>query len=304
MDVLPTCFEFLPLPDGGVLRFALWSPDTAQPRATILLLGGRTEFIEKYWETIGELTQRGFMVCSFDWRGQGLSSRLLADHRKGHIASFDTYLEDLALIVTHVVKPRMQPPLIVLAHSMGGHLALRFILDSPDVFDHLVLTAPMVDVHMAPAVKRCLHCFADFIVQRGGSDWYVLGARINARRAQRFKGNQVTSDRRRFERTQHLIASQPALAVGGVTYAWLKAAFGSIDALRNKVRLNPIDVPTLLVSAGEDKIVSNQAQQALGLVLPRCRHLTIPRARHEILMESAHYRSQFWAAFDAIKLDV
>ena len=128
MDVLPTGFEFLPLPDGGVLRFALWSPDTAQPRGTILLLGGRAEFIEKYWETIGELTQRGFMVCSFDWRGQGLSSRLLADHRKGHIASFDTYLEDLALIVAHVVKPRMQPPLIVLAHSMGGHLALHFIL--------------------------------------------------------------------------------------------------------------------------------------------------------------------------------
>ncbi len=304
MPSLPSRFEFVRTPNAGKLRFGLWSPQSTRSRGTILLLGGRTEFIEKYTETIEALIKRGFMVCSFDWRGQGLSSRLLTNRNKGHIESFDTYLEDMVLIVRKVVRSRTQPPFMALAHSMGGHLALRFIFDHPTVFKQVVLTAPMVDVAMAPFLKRCLQRLAGLIVDHGGGHLYAIGSGKNVRRAPPFKGNPFTSDRRRFYRTQQMLTKQPALALGGVTYAWLKAAFDSIAELKNRAHRGSPKVPILMMSAGEDKIVSNRAQQALCKRLPGCQHQMIPGAKHEILMEADRYRSYFWEAFDAIKLDV
>ncbi len=119
MDSRPSCFEFLPTSHAGKLRVGLWSPQATGLRGTILLLSGRTEFMEKYTETIRELNERGFMVCSFDWSGQGLSSRMLTDRHKGHISTFESYLDDMALVVQKVVLPRTQPPFMVLGALHG-----------------------------------------------------------------------------------------------------------------------------------------------------------------------------------------
>ena len=70
--------------DGVQLRAAYWRPEGA-PRGTVALLQGRAEFIEKYYEVIGEILARGFAVATFVWRGQGMSQRLLGDRAKGHV---------------------------------------------------------------------------------------------------------------------------------------------------------------------------------------------------------------------------
>jgi lysophospholipase len=71
-------------PDGVELRFVRWAPP-AGAKGTVCLFGGRGEFIEKYFETVRELRQRGFAVATMDWRGQGRSSRQLPDPRKGYV---------------------------------------------------------------------------------------------------------------------------------------------------------------------------------------------------------------------------
>jgi lysophospholipase len=58
--------------DGLRLRAALFPAEN--PRGSVVLSGGRTEFIEKYLEVIGEFVGRGFTVLTHDWRGQGLSA--------------------------------------------------------------------------------------------------------------------------------------------------------------------------------------------------------------------------------------
>src|SRR5215831_11847947 len=91
---------------GGRLRYACCNA-SGTPRGTILLLTGRGEFIEKYaTEIAGELLGRGFAVLALDWRGQGLSDRLLADRDKGHIDNFTTYMADLRLFIDQVVMPQ------------------------------------------------------------------------------------------------------------------------------------------------------------------------------------------------------
>ncbi|MFZ0104820.1 MAG: alpha/beta hydrolase, partial [Pseudolabrys sp.] len=58
--------------DGVNLRFARWAPPPGR-KGTVVVMQGRAEFIEKYFETVRDLRARGFAVATFDWRGQGLS---------------------------------------------------------------------------------------------------------------------------------------------------------------------------------------------------------------------------------------
>src|SRR5882757_225660 len=59
--------------DGRSLRWGyLAAPD---PRAHCVLVGGFTEFVEKYFETISDLVASGLSVWCLDWHGQGGSQR-------------------------------------------------------------------------------------------------------------------------------------------------------------------------------------------------------------------------------------
>jgi lysophospholipase len=71
-------------PDKRQLRAGFWDlPEGMEPRGICLVLQGLTEFLEKYGETADELTARGFLVVSIDWRSQGASER----HRSGNRAA-------------------------------------------------------------------------------------------------------------------------------------------------------------------------------------------------------------------------
>src|SRR3978361_2104915 len=129
-----------PVPTGGILtpvrtcegcdlRAVHWRPTTRTIKGTVCLLQGRAEFIEKYYETIADLRQRGFCVVAFDWRGQGESARQVADPHKGHVARFDDYRLDLKAIEDMILLPLMPKPHLCLAHSMGGCIAFTGALD-------------------------------------------------------------------------------------------------------------------------------------------------------------------------------
>src|SRR4051794_9814943 len=106
---------------GAKLRAAIFTPPAKNGRArgTIVLSGGRTEPIEKYYEVIGECLDRGFVVLAHDWRGQGLSHRDLADPLKGHARGHKVFLDDFRALLG-AYDTRMPKPWIALAHSMGG----------------------------------------------------------------------------------------------------------------------------------------------------------------------------------------
>ena len=55
--------------DGRKLRYAIFKSGAPVAKGTVVLLHGRNEFIEKYFETIRHFTDLGFWVATFDWRG-------------------------------------------------------------------------------------------------------------------------------------------------------------------------------------------------------------------------------------------
>jgi lysophospholipase len=291
-----TSHDFMKTPDNSAVRYGIWYCQKERRRGSILLLNGRREFMEKYTETIGELIERGFDVYSLDWRGKGFSTRMLADRHKGFIEDFDVYLNDLKMFVSNIVMPKAIDPLIILAHSMGGHIALRFIHDYPGIADRIVLTAPMVDIFMSSLTRWFARFISRAANKTGFNRAYVFGSGGDT--DEKFKGNNLTSDPVRFMATAQTIAENPDLAIGGVTYGWLSAALKSIGILRKPGFAEQISTPILLISAGEDRIVSIKAQKKICSLLPNCSYIEIPGARHEILRETDAVRSIFWEEFD------
>ena len=97
--------------DGIELRAARWAADAGTAaKGTVLLFHGYGEFIEKYYEVICELRERGYAVATFDWRGQGLSERLIGDSHKGYVSSFSDFVSDAIMVLNQMVVKDLPPP--------------------------------------------------------------------------------------------------------------------------------------------------------------------------------------------------
>jgi lysophospholipase len=284
-------FDALVAADGTRLRTARWPRDGA-PLA--VLVGGRGEFIEKHFETVADLVDRGFAVATMDWRGQGLSDRALPDRRKGHVADFAAYESDLALLVE---REAPRGPVVLIGHSMGGHLVLRAAANRPGLCTRVVAVAPMIEIDFGRLGPRFPRLAARAAMAVGRSAAYVFGGAASDPVAMPFEGNPLTSDPGRFADMIEAIRSDPDLAVHGPTWGWLSAALASMDTLAASARR--IAVPALLVAAGSDTVVVPAAIRRLAASMPHATLLDIPEARHEVLKERDEIRARFWAELDA-----
>jgi lysophospholipase len=284
-------------PDGVELRFARWDCPL-KAKGTVCVFTGRGEFIEKYFETVRDLRQRGFAVATMDWRGQGHSSRQLPDPRKGHVESFSDFEIDVETFMQQVVIPDCPPPYFALAHSMGGAVMLRVAHSGKRWFERSVLVAPMIDFPNARA-SWLLRILIRLLRLAGFGNSYVPGSNVDRARASGFAGNPLTSDPVRYARNASIFEQDPTIGIGSPTVAWLDAAFEAMVEFRAADYPSQIDRPVLMVAAGGDTIVSGAAIQGFAARLPAGSHLVIEGALHEILQEQDGYRAQFWAAFDA-----
>jgi len=289
------------LPVGArLLRYASWNA-IGPTRGTILLLQGRAEFIEKYaTEVVGELLHRGFAVIAVDWRGQGLSDRPLADREKGHIDTFETYMADLRRFIDEIVAPTMLRPLLALCHSMGSHIFLRALSEQGTTpFAGAVTVAPMTGLKREGLLRTVVRLMPPSMDQR-----YLIGAGRYGVRSQRFEGNVLTQDRRRFRFTEQWIAADPRLALGGPTFGWCRQALRSMALGLASGALERIDLPILVVSAGQDALVDSATHGPVAARLPKGRLLAIAASRHEVMMETDAIRAEFWQAFDRLAEEV
>lgn len=288
--------------DGISIRYGTLNAKNAV--GAVVLLGGRKEFIEKYRETITELIARGFDVYTFDWRGQGLSTRLLENRHKGHVGSFDHYVKDLSQFMEKIVPAQKGRKLIFLAHSMGGHIALRYLHENPGRVTGAVLTAPMIDIDTAPLPKKVARWVTAAAMLAGRGEGYAIGSKDYDPQAMRFPKNPLTGDPVRFAVEKSQIRQNPDLALGGVTYGWLWESFRSIDRMKGRRFASEISTPVLVINAGRDTIVDGRAQQRICRRMPGGRFVCIEGARHEILKEIDEIRNAFWDAFDSFAADL
>ena len=182
--------DYLKTPDGLAIRYARWQPPAGR-RGTVCIFQGRGEWIEKYFETVRDLRARGFAVATLDWRGQGLSERMLSDRHKGYVRRFADYDADLETFMREIVLPDCPPPLFALGHSTGATVLIRAAHRGHRWFDRMVLIAPLIGLAGAGATPTASTIVR--VLRLGGfGSMYVLGAAAAATETRPFATNIVT----------------------------------------------------------------------------------------------------------------
>jgi len=284
---------YVPMRDAWPVRSLRWLPrnDGRDPdRPTILILTGRADFAEKYCETLHDLTEAGWGVAIFDWRGQGLSRRLGKTPQHGASPGFGVWLDDLKQMLEWAA---VDGPVHVLAHSMGGHLLLRYLAAGGAHVARAVVMAPMVGLASASLLTRLLTALQ--MLRGQGGDYVLGGGPWRPGMAGDRRQTMLTSDPERYGDESWWIGQFPSLALGSVTWGWLDDAMASIAALNGRGVAQAITTPLLALLPTRDALVDSAATRALIKRVPGAQFAEYPGAGHELLREAEPLRSQVLA---------
>ncbi len=286
---------------GEGLRYGWTAPEN--PKGFVMIAPGLSEFCEKYFETIRDLRKEGFAVAIMEWRGHGLSWRHVEDRQKRHSDGFENDVEDFRLFYNTIAEIRKDKgldavPTALLAHSMGGNIALRYVHDNPDSFESATLTAPMLGINLSGAQKSILKPLCSFFNRIGKGDWFAPGqGRWVETRAKIASKLSLSNDPERRDVSAEWMAWNPDLQVGGVTYNWLLEAAKSCDIVQNPAFLKAIKTRCFFAIAEEESIVNNNDIFDAIEHMPAIEVKEYEGSKHEILMEKDKVRNAFLRDF-------
>ena len=278
-------------PDGATLRGAYFP--TAGARGTVVLVTGWSEFIEKYFEAVDHIRDRGFNVAMMDWRGQGLSDREspLKTKWKNY---FHLVREDLRHFTEAHVKPRFGEPVILMTHSMGGMPALMLLAGGYDGFVRAVLCAPMTSLFAQPT-NAVLGAVATLASAAGMA---AAPAKRGEDDSMAFEGNIFTTDPARHERFRQLQLSEPKAANTAPTFGWVNAAIKASTEIHQPGYFDRLQTPVRIVSASKEQQINGKDHETIAATSDRIEQVIIPGALHEIMMERDEIQGLYWKAFD------
>jgi len=254
----------LSLAPGLQLALRDWPlADAAMAKAQVLIVHGLGEHSGRYEHVAQKLHSWGYAVRSFDLWGHGLS-----DGERGSMRDEHAMLDDLAAVVDHTRKA-MAPgqSLVLLGHSLGGLLVARFVSLRMRPIDALVLSSPALDpglnalqkllVSTLPGIAPNLRVGNGLQVKYLSHDPAVVAA---------YQGDPLVHDR---------ICARLALFIA--------------QAGRSVLTTAPQwNTPTLLLFAGQDKLVSPQGSRDFLKLAPGAmvQSLCFDDLYHEIFNEA------------------
>ena len=271
--------------DGLRLRLGLWARDGA--RGTVLLFPGRTEYIEKYGRVAAALAAGGYATLAIDWRGQGLSDRVTEDENVGHVLEFSDYQRDVAAMLDAARASGLPRPWFVLAHSMGGCIALRSLTEGIDVAG-TVFSAPMWGIRMAGPTRPAAWALSWSGARVGLGHRYAPGTGAASYVSEAdFEGNMLTTDAESYAYMRRQVTAHPELALGGPSLRWLNEALRETRAL---ARRPAPALPCLAYLGGNERIVDPDRIRRRMDHWPGGELVELRGAEHEVLMERAACR--------------
>ena len=266
----------------------------AEGRAgTVLLFAGRTEYAEKYGAVARRLRERDLAVVAIDWRGQGLSARLVPDAGVGHVAAFADYQRDVAALLAAADAEGLPAPRHLLAHSMGGLIGLRALMEGLPVAS-AAFSAPMWGIRLVAGLRPVARALGWASRPLGLGARYAPGTGpASYIAAAPFAGNLLTRDPEAYALMRAQVAAHPDLALGGPSLQWLHEALAEGAALSR--RASP-GVACLCGLGSDERIVDPAAIRSRMARWPGGRLMVQRDALHELLMERAEPREAFLGA--------
>lgn len=277
--------------DGTRLRAVAWRGGT---RGTALIFPGRTEFAEKYGRIVSGLAERGFSVLVIDWRGQGLSDRHPRNPMLGHVHDFRDYQQDVAALMALEATLDMPGPRYLVAHSMGGCIGLRTLLERSE-FTAAIFSAPMWRLQMRAATRELTSKMTRIANLAGFGTRLMPGTRPSPTAHAGFAGNALTSDEATFDWCVRQIVAHPELSLGGPSMQWTYAALEEMTRLY----IAPLPRTPMLVLLGDaESVVSSAVIRSQLAQMPAGELLALPGAKHEVFMETRETLTRIWEGID------
>jgi lysophospholipase len=293
----PTGFVWgsFPTSDGARLRWG--HLPTTEPRAECVLVGGFSECIEKYFETISDLAARGFSVWCLDWRGQGGSERPGRWPSRPRPRRFERDASELAAFTEKLTAP--QYPRLLFAQSMGGAIALLCLHRYPGLFDAAILAAPMLAIRTAGVPPTLVRGVTGAARISGLGLCFVPGAgRWRPERIPSPERSRTSTDPDRCRLQYSWFLARAALRHDEPTWGWLDAALRLTARIGRTEFLAAIDTPILLASAGVETFLRPEAHHRAARLLPDCTLVEFPDSKHEPFLERDTIRDSWFAAID------
>ncbi len=288
---------WLTAPDGVRLRAAFWRGGS---NGTVLLFPGRTEYVEKYGPAAREFAERGYAMATIDWRGQGLADRPVPDRMAGHVADFADYQKDVTALVALARAERLPEPFYLVAHSMGGAIGLRALLNGLQV-KAAAFSAPMWGIKMQPVLRPVAWVLSSLASALGQGHLYVPSTRQKTYvNVASFADNMLTRDPDMYAFMQRQALAHPDLTLGGPTHQWLHEALRECHALGD---LPSPAFPCLTALGTLERIIDTGPIHDRMAHWPGAIFDIVPGSEHEVMMEKPAVRARFYdkaaALFDA-----
>ena len=208
-------------------------------KARLVIAHGLSEHSGRYGNVIERLFPKDISIWALDHRGHGQS-----EGARGHISSFDEYLNDLGGMI-EIAKTGISQntKCFLLGHSMGGLIALMFAFQNPNKIDGLIVSSPSLGMKVkVPGFKMVMGKFMSSI-------WPTLSL-----------GNEL--DTSKISRDNEVVKKydQDPFKHGKVTARWFTEFLASMEKAH---RLAPaMKLPILMQVAGDDHLVDAQASKA------------------------------------------
>ena len=234
----------------------------------MLIVHGLGEHAGRHDRLARWFNAQGYAARSYDQRGHGRTPG-----PRGVLQHADDLLADLSVVHADYARTLGAAP-ILLGHSMGGLVALRAVLDERISPKALVLSSPALRSHASPGLRRLAATLAQLLPNlrlRNGLDLERLSHDTQVAAA--YRSDPLCHDR-----------VSPRLA----NFIFRAGASCIADAGR-------LEVPTLLLVAGDDALVDAAGSRDFSAAAARTRQLTtryFAALYHELFNETEPGRSQ------------
>lgn len=258
----------------------------------MLILPGRVSRIERHEFLAQQFAKAGFRVWVLDFRGQGESTRLVANRQMVHVDHFDEYIWDVEALIhwNRFIGQRK----FLYSHSMGGQVALQVMRKHPNAFEAAILETPMLRIKTSPIPYFLAEPLA-YVMKNwlGQAKKYCLGRGDYDAIKESFEHNRNCRDRELFHRYFHVPEAHKELVSIGPSWGWLHAAFTvTRNLLSNLKLLRQVRTKVFIATAGDDRVLNTNFDATVASSLGGA-HCVYPNAWHSIVHDTLDTRERY-----------
>ena len=252
---------YIGLSNGMKLKGVIISPGE-KVRAMVILIHGFGEHIGRYREWANLFADRGVGFVGVDLPGHGHSPG-----RRGFIKNYNIINEIIDILISTVSRTFPSVPLYLYGHSMGGALALRYLIKTNPKLNGAIITSPWLKLAFEPpksriALAKALNYILPWLVQPSG-----------------LKAKYISHDTEIVEQYKN-----DPLGFGKISVRLFNIAMQSADyVVKNSGELK---IRTLLFHGGDDKITSLETSKEFAAGNGKTDFIVVEGGYHELHNEA------------------